>query len=204
MIWIGRRDRYGRRPLATLAGAALAGMSLGISVAATTPPVPPDLARAITAATGGNVDAQVKLGEAYATGKGAPLDPKEARRWYGMAAAQNHPMAARRLGELYAKGQGGRKDKKKAMEFWRKAEKGGDPFVAILVADEMFSQITGGKTPGPGTYGFRGGVPVADIDTNESWYRAALESDPRPEVRQRAQHALTVLATFKTAAKAGK
>ena len=120
-----------------------------------------------------------------------------------MAAKQQHPAAARKLGELYAKGDGGKRDAKKAMELWKAAEKAGDPMVAILVADQLFSQMTGGKTPGPGKYAFRGGVPAGDIEVIEDWYRQARDRDPRPNVKKRADYALSVLAHFKQAAQAG-
>jgi TPR repeat protein len=100
---------------------------------------------------------------------------------------------------MYAKGDGGPKDVKKAMELWRAAEKAGDPLVSILVADQLFSELTGGRSPGPGTYAFKGGVPVSNIEIAEEWYRQALSRDPRPDVQQRAKYALSILASFKTA-----
>ena len=102
---------------------------------------------------------------------------------------------------MYASGDGGPKDPKKAMELWTAAEKAGDPLVAILVADQLFSDLTGGRKPGPGTYGFKGGVPVADIEVVEEWYQQAQKRDPRPDVKERAKYALSILASFKTAAK---
>jgi hypothetical protein len=118
-----------------------------------------------------------------------------------MAAQQNDPEAARRLGEMYAQGDGGKRDPKKAMELWVAAEKAGDPLVAILVADTLFADMTGGRTPSPGKYTFRGGFPLDQIDATEEWYRQALNSDPRPDVKKRADYAIKVLDEFKTAAK---
>jgi hypothetical protein len=103
---------------------------------------------------------------------------------------------------MYASGLGGPKDAKKAMALWIAGEKEGDPMVAILVADQLFLQLTGGRKPGPGTYAFRGGVPVADIEVAEEWYRLAQARDPRPDVKARAKYALAILASFRTAAKA--
>jgi hypothetical protein len=80
------------------------------------------------------------------------------------------------------------------------AEKAGDPLAAILVADQLFSELTGGRTPGPGKYGFRGGIPVEQITANEEWYQEALNRDPRPDVKKRAEYALKILASFKAAA----
>jgi TPR repeat protein len=152
------------------------------------------------AALAGDSDAQVKVGDAYFAGGGVTEDRAEARKWYEMAAKQANPEACRKLGTMYANGDGGPRDQKRAMELWMAAEKGGDPLVSILVADQMFSDLTGGRTPGPGKYAFRGGIPVDNIEVIEDWYREAQKRDPRPEVKQRAQMALTVLAGFKKAA----
>jgi|GEM_PF-2019033 len=147
----------------------------------------------------GDSDAQLALGSAYLTGAVVARDPAEARKWYEMAAKQNPLMAARKLGQLYASGEGGKQDTKKALELWGQAEQAGDQAVCILVADQLFSDITGGRKPGPGTYAFKGGIPMGDIEVVELWYQAALERDPRPEVKTRAEYALKVLQSFKTA-----
>lgn len=154
------------------------------------------------AAAAGDADAQMAVGDAYFGGRVGTRDFVAARKWYEMAARQNKADAARKLGEMYARGDGGRKDTKKAMEWWTAAEKAGDPLVSILMADQLFSDLTGGRTPGPGTYAFRGGVPVSDIEVVEAWYRQAQDRDPRPDAQKRAKDALSVLASFKTAAKA--
>jgi TPR repeat protein len=154
------------------------------------------------AANAGDAEAQVAVGDAYvAGGPAAPQDLREARKWYAMAAQQNDPQAARKLGEMYARGDGGGKDPKKAMELWTTAEKAGDPLVAILVADTLFADMTG-RTPGPGKYAFRGGIPVEQIDLTEEWYRQALNGDPRPEVKKRADYAIKILGDFQAAARA--
>lgn len=153
------------------------------------------------AADAGDADATMAVGDAYFNGSAGKRDHAEARIWYAKAAKQNKTDAARRLGEMYAKGDGGKKDAKKAMELWLGAEKAGDPLVAILIADQLFSEMTGGKTPGPGTYAFKGGVPLSDIEVVEEWYQQALKRDPRPDVQQRAKYAVAILASFKTAAK---
>jgi uncharacterized protein len=151
------------------------------------------------AARAGDNDAQLVLGKAYLAGEPVARDPAEARKWYELAAKQNPLMAARKLGELYASGEGGKRDTKKALELWGKAEQAGDQAACILMADQLFSDITGGRKPGPGRYAFKGGVPVADIEVVELWYQAALDRDPRPEVKTRAEYALKVLQSFKTA-----
>jgi TPR repeat protein len=151
-------------------------------------------------AQAGDVDAQMALGQLYLRGGPLKADQKQARKWYEMAARQN-PQAARILGEMYAGGQGGKRDTDKAMQLWKQAEMGGDPLAPILVADQLFSNLTGGKKPGPGQYAFRGGIPTGDIEVIEQWYQEAEQRDPRPEVKQRARYALQVLGSFKTAAK---
>lgn len=153
------------------------------------------------AAQAGDADAQNQVGDFYYRGSGpVKADRAEARRWYEMAARQKHPTASRMLGEMYANGDGGKRDKKKAMELWKTADSAGEPMAPILVADELFSEITGGRKPGPGQFAFRGGVPVADIEVVEDWYRQALNRDPRPEVKKRAEYAISVLGYFKKAA----
>ncbi len=152
------------------------------------------------AAEAGDADAQAAVADAYFTGVGAPRDRAEARRWYEKAAAQNDPNAMLRLGEMYARGDGGKKDAKQALQLWQAAEKAGDPMAAILVADQLFADLTGGRKPGPGTYAFKGGVPVADIEAIEAWYQEAAKSDPRSDVRQRATYALAILEGIKKGA----
>jgi uncharacterized protein len=146
------------------------------------------------AATAGDVDAQVAVGDAYFSGTVIKRNPSAARIWYEMAAKQKNPQASRRLGEMHANGIGGAKDTKKAMALWVAGEKAGDPMVAILVADQLFLELSGGRKPGPGTYAFRGGVPASDIAIAEEWYRLAETRDPRPDVKQRANYALKILA----------
>lgn len=153
------------------------------------------------AGRGGDVEAQVAVANAYFAGAaGQKPDMREARRWYEMAAKQNSLHAMRRLGEMYARGDGGRKDTKKAIELWSAGEKAGDPLVAILVADQLFADLTGGRKPGPGTYAFRGGVPLSDIGVVEEWYALAQAKDPRPDVKERSKYALQILASMKSAA----
>lgn len=161
---------------------------------------PRGLALCKEAAAAGDVDATVAVADAYFEGRGVRADHAEARKWYEKAAPQN-PQAARKLGEMYAQGDGGKRDRKKALKLWEDAEKAGDPLSAILVADELFSKLTGGRKPAGGTYAFKGSIPVADIEVVEQWYREAQTRDPRPDVQKRAKDALSVLASFKTAAK---
>jgi TPR repeat protein len=157
------------------------------------------LALCIEAATAGDVDAQLKTAKIYYEGRGVKADKPEARLWFEKAAAQNNGEAARRLGDMYAAGEGGKRDTKKALASWQAAEKAGDAMAPILVADQLFSNLTGGKKPAPGKYAFKGGIPTADLDIVEQWYQQALQRDPRPEVRARAQEGLDVVKYLKAA-----
>ncbi len=140
------------------------------------------------------------MADAYLGGRGARSDHGEARKWLDMAAKQNDPDSMRRLGAMYASGDGGKKDTKKALQLWMSGEKAGDPLTPILVADQLFSDITGGKKPAPGQYKFRGGVPTGDIGIVEDWYREAAKVDPRPDVKERAEYAIKILSSLKSAA----
>jgi TPR repeat protein len=150
-------------------------------------------------ANAGQVEAQIVVGDAYFAGKGVKPDHAEARRWYAMAARAKNGQAALKLGEMYASGDGGKKDAKQAVKLWQQAEKAGNPLACILVADQLFADLTGGKRPGPGTYAFRGGVPVNDLEAVESWYQAAEKRDPRPDVKKRAAYALAIVSRLKAA-----
>jgi TPR repeat protein len=152
----------------------------------------------------GDVHAQVAVGDAYFNGTAGKRDFAAARIWYEKAAQQKNFDASRKLGQMYANGDGGPKNVNKALELWTAAEKAGDPLVSILIADQLFSDMTGGRKPGPGKYGFRGGIPVKDIEVIEAWYQQAKRQDPRPDVQKRADYALSVLAQFKTAAKSSR
>lgn len=192
----GAKAAYGR---AIQMGYAKSKCGLGQMLMGDTATVDRGVSLCKEAARTGDADAQLALGSAYLTGAVVARDPAEARKWYEMAAKQNPLMAARKLGQLYASGEGGKQDAKKALELWGQAEQAGDQAVCILVADQLFSDITGGRKPGPGTYAFKGGIPMADIEVVEMWYQAALERDPRPEVKTRSEYALKVLQSFKTA-----
>jgi TPR repeat protein len=175
--------------------------ALGQMLMAEPPRAERGLALCQEAAAAGDVDAQMVVANAYFSGTAGKRDLTAARMWFEMAAKKGNLDAARRLGEMYARGDGGPKDTKKALELWTASEKAGDPLVAILVADQLFSDLTGGRKPGPGTYAFRGGVPMADVEVVEEWYRQAQTRDPRPDVQKRAKYALAILAGFKSGAK---
>lgn len=150
------------------------------------------------AASAGDADAQAAVGNAYFSGSAGKADRAEARKWYERASQRGNLDASRRLGEMYANGDGGPKDAKKALALWTANEKAGDPLVSILIADQLFADLTGGKKPGPGTYAFRGGVPTEDLKVVQEWYQQALDRDPRPDVKERAKYALAILRGIQT------
>ena len=171
--------------------------ALGQMLMADPAQAPRGLALCEESAKAGDADAQTTVGNAYFSGSAGKKNLHAARKWFELAAKQNKPDAARRLGEMYANGTGGPKDTKKALELWTAGEKAGDPLVSILVADQLFLDLTG-RAPGPGKYGFKGSVPLSDIAVIEEWYRQAQTPDPRPDVQQRAKYALAILSGFRT------
>lgn len=80
------------------------------SAAAFAPPDTKDLQNLQTLARQGDTEAQIRLGDLYAKGRGVPQDHVQARSWYAKAAAQGHPIAQNNLAELYFAGLGGPPD----------------------------------------------------------------------------------------------
>lgn len=74
------------------------------------PPDSKDLATLQAQAQQGDTEAQVRLGDLYAKGRGVPKDYTQARAWYEKAAAQGHPIGQNNLAELYFAGLGGPQD----------------------------------------------------------------------------------------------
>jgi TPR repeat protein len=77
------------------------------------------------AAEQGDVDAQYRLGECYALGRGVEADKAQAARLYGQAAEQNDADARFWLGWCYEHGQGTGQDASAAVEQYRLAVAGG-------------------------------------------------------------------------------
>jgi uncharacterized protein len=78
--------------------------------AAFQPPDTKDLQTLQTQANQGDTEAQNRLGELYAKGRGVPQDYAQARTWYEKAASLGHPLAQNNLAELYFAGLGGPAD----------------------------------------------------------------------------------------------
>ena len=89
----------------------LATLALPVrQAAAFSPPDSKDLHTLQAQANQGDTEAQNRLGELYAKGRGVPQDYTQARTWYEKAAAQGHPLAQNNLAELYFAGLGGPPD----------------------------------------------------------------------------------------------
>ncbi len=73
----------------------------------------------------GDAHAQYGLGLLYDLGRGVPVDPAQAAKWYGLAAAQDLPGAQSNLAMLYAEGRGVPKDMGQADQLWLSAGKSG-------------------------------------------------------------------------------
>ena len=74
----------------------------------------------------GDAHSQYGLGLLYDLGRGVPVDPAQAAKWYGLAAAQNVPDAQSNLALLYAEGRGVPKDMARADQLWLDAGKAGN------------------------------------------------------------------------------
>ncbi len=74
----------------------------------------------------GDAAAQVELAGLYRSGQGVPRDPKEAAKWYLLAAQKGNLEAQSYLGFAYEKGQGVRRDYTEAAKWYRLAAEKGD------------------------------------------------------------------------------
>jgi len=73
------------------------------------------------------VNAQVRIGKRYFTGRGLPKDRTEAIKWWIKAAEQGNADAQFYLGECYLKGAGVSKDGTEAAKWFNKAAVQGHP-----------------------------------------------------------------------------
>ncbi|MSP82524.1 MAG: hypothetical protein EXQ94_06225 [Alphaproteobacteria bacterium] len=76
-------------------------------------------------ANGGDLDAQVALGQALEGGRGGAPDYAAAAQWYRRAADQGHTLAQYQLGQLYEHGRGVAQDYAEAARWYRAAAEGG-------------------------------------------------------------------------------
>jgi hypothetical protein len=90
----------------------------------------------------GHASAQYNLGFMYEEGRGVPLDPIEAAKWYSKAAEQGHAKAQRSLGLKYEYGQGVPQDYIFAHMWFSLSAANGDKFAA-----KSRNEITKRMTP---------------------------------------------------------
>jgi len=103
-----------------------------LAQAPVTPPTPIDPTLLATANTG-DLAAELKAGDAYVAGNGAPRDPrqlaadyKQAAAWYRKAAEQGNTVAQIHLADFYRDGRGVARDMAQAAAWYRKAAEVGD------------------------------------------------------------------------------
>jgi len=72
-------------------------------------------------AEGGDLAAQRNIGHLYETGKGVPLDPRQAAIWYRKAAEAGLHRAQANLANLYLKGEGVPQDDREAAQWFHRA-----------------------------------------------------------------------------------
>jgi TPR repeat protein len=86
-------------------------------------------------ANAGNVQAQVSLGIAYATGSDVPADYVTAFRLFRLAADEGNPAGEAYLGALYASGRGVPRDDAQAVQLFRLAAGKGNAMAQVNLAD---------------------------------------------------------------------
>jgi hypothetical protein len=107
----------------------------------------------------GHVDAQVKLGQMYATGDRVPKDDTAAVKWFRKAADQEDAMAQNLIGRAYLEGTGVSKDANEAIKWFKKAADRGN-------ANAQFSL--------GGIYALSEDIPRDDAKAAK-WYRMAAD-----------------------------
>jgi len=140
--------RYGREPLRLIAPALLFGASIFgalIAPAQARSPLNPPLdcrhfdpgvgRQACENANGGETQAQVLTGRAYATGDGVPVDYTIALRLFRLAADQSDPGGEAYLGALYSSGRGVARNDAEAIRLFRLAADKGNPIAEVDLAD---------------------------------------------------------------------
>lgn|GEM_PF-1797234 len=125
----------------------------------------PKAKRLLRRAERGNAVAQVDLGNMYGTGTGAPLDYKEAAKWYRKAAEQGNPQGMSNLGYIHMMGLALGQDYSEAVKLFRKAIQRGNTLGA---AENNLG------------YAYTNGYGVAqDYGAALTWYRLAAKQGSR-------------------------
>lgn len=91
----------------------------------------PNLPRIQERAAKGFVEDEISLAAAYFTGKGLPLSPSMAARWYERAAGHGDPGAQNMIGFLYQAGIGVPIDRSRALYWYRLAASSGLPAAEV-------------------------------------------------------------------------
>ena len=109
------------------------GLALLPALAQVAPQIPVVDPALLAKAAAGDIAAQVKVGEAYASGSGGTRDARQlaadyqqAAVWYRKAADQGNPAAQVHLGDLYRDGRGVARDMTQSVAWYRKAAELGD------------------------------------------------------------------------------
>lgn len=136
-----------------------------------------DLSKLLSQAQAGDVQAQLKLGQAYQSGNGVPKDDQQAAEWYSKAAEQGNAEAEFNLAVMYLTGQGVKQDDQQALKWFLKAAREGN-------ATAMYNL-------GALYYGGNG-IPVDDVMSyawftlaNDAGYPKAAEAVQRAESDQK-------------------
>jgi len=137
--------------------------ALALAAVAQTAPIDPAL---LARATGGDVAAQLAVGEAYEQGEDVKPDYAKAAEWYRKAADQKNPEAQIHLAALYRDGRGVNRDMTEAAAWYRKAAELGN----------ASAQGTLGVL-----YSVGQGVPHDDVDAYYWFALAAALKGPEQE-----------------------
>lgn len=132
------------------------------------------------AAEAGDANAQTDMGDHYGMGEGVEQDYVEARRWYLLAAAQQHRNAAFQLGALDWNGLGGPVDQASASHWFEQSYAFGRAEAAFAAGQTWFIRAVPNAPDGP--------VDTALLSRAKYWFEIALEQDP--DGRQRANAAI--------------
>lgn len=93
----------------------------------------PNFNKILVLAAQGDINAQIKLGGMYGTGKGVQQNDAKALEWLSKAADQGSSMAQLLIGNIYYNGYGVEKNYIKAAEWYKKAADQGDENAELLL-----------------------------------------------------------------------
>ena len=136
----------------------------------------------------GDARAQYVLGASYFYGEGAAKDPREAVRWFRMAAEQGYAAAQYNLGLAYNFGDGVAKDPREAVRWFRKAAEQGNAWAQYNVGAAYHFGNGVAKDPREAVRWFRMAAEQGDVGGQFSLGVAydlgdGVAKDPREAVR---------------------